>query len=115
MLLQTHFPQHAVYIVFLLYVQWGETPLWKASFRGHQKCMELLIDAGANVDIFNEVSVSRAVRRFFRWGGQKKGMDLLLVTQGVGPGGGNSPSHPAGGELFTFCMFSCRDKQEKDT
>ncbi len=56
---QTYFPQHAVYIVFLLYVQPGQTPLWTASFSGYQKCMELLIDAGANVDIPNEeVSVS---------------------------------------------------------
>ena len=31
-------------------------------------------------------------------GGQKKGIDPLLATQGVGPGGGS--------ELFTFCMFS---------
>ncbi len=39
-------------------VQLGETPLWKASFEGHQKCVDLLIDAGAN-DIPSEVSVSR--------------------------------------------------------
>ncbi len=36
----------------------GETPLWLASICGHQKCVELLINAGANVDVPNEVSVS---------------------------------------------------------
>ena len=55
---QTQFPQHAVYIVFLLCIQSGETPLLVASFSGHQKCMVLLIDAGANVDEPKEVSVS---------------------------------------------------------
>ncbi len=34
----------------------GATPLWTASFSGHQKCMELLIDAGANVDVLNKVN-----------------------------------------------------------
>ena len=48
-------------ISFSSYVQSGETPLWTASFDGHQKCMELLIDAGANVDIPEEVSVSSCV------------------------------------------------------
>ncbi len=41
-----------------IYVQSGQTPLWVASFDGHQKCMELLIDVGANVDVPREVSVS---------------------------------------------------------
>ncbi len=39
-------------------VQLGETPLWIASVKGHQKCVDLLINAGAN-DIPSEVSVSR--------------------------------------------------------
>ncbi len=62
---QTHFPQHAVYIVFL-HVQLGQTPLWTASVSGHQKCMELLINAGANVDIPNEVSVSSFIYTHLR-------------------------------------------------
>ena len=40
-------------------VQSGVSPLWIASFEGHLKCVELLIDAGANVDMQEEeVSVS---------------------------------------------------------
>ncbi len=60
---QTHFPQHAVHIVFLLYVQSGETPLWTASFDGHKKCVKLLIDAGANIDVPKEVSVVHTSQR----------------------------------------------------
>ena len=47
-----------LFTLFSSYVQEGRSPLWTASFSGHQKCMELLIDAGANVDIPKEVSVS---------------------------------------------------------
>ncbi len=47
-----------LFTLFSSYVQSGATPLWAASFEGHQKSMELLIDAGANVDVPNEVSVS---------------------------------------------------------
>ncbi len=36
-------------------MQLGQTPLWAASFYGHQKCVELLIDAGANVDVQEKV------------------------------------------------------------
>ncbi len=51
------------FVAFLttLFTQLGATPLWAASFHGQQKCMKLLIDAGANVDVPNEVSVSIAV------------------------------------------------------
>ncbi len=45
-----------LFTLFSSYVQSGETPLCTASFYGHQKCMELLIDAGANVDVPKEVS-----------------------------------------------------------
>ncbi len=47
-----------LFTLFSSYVQSGETPLLVASFEGHQKCMELLIDAGANVDVPQKVSVS---------------------------------------------------------
>ena len=53
-----HFSHNMLFTSFSSYVQEGETPLWTASFHGHQKCMELLIDAGANVDVPKEVSVS---------------------------------------------------------
>ncbi len=40
-------------------MQDGQTPLYIASYFGHQKCMELLINAGASVDVTTEeVSVS---------------------------------------------------------
>ncbi len=41
-----------------MYVQLGQTPLYVARLRGHQKCMELLIKAGAIVDVPTEVSAS---------------------------------------------------------
>ena len=42
-----------------MHVQSGQSPLWSASFYGHLKCVELLINAaGANVDMQDEVSVS---------------------------------------------------------
>ncbi len=54
---QTLSSQHFVIIVSH-YLQSGESPLWTASFDGHQKCVELLINAGSNVDMLNKVSVS---------------------------------------------------------
>ncbi len=39
------------------FVQFGQFPLWVASLQGHQKCVELLINAQANVDMQNEVSI----------------------------------------------------------
>ena len=41
-----------------MHVQSGQSPPWAASFYGHLKCVELLINAGANVDMQDEVSVS---------------------------------------------------------
>ena len=42
-----------------MYVQWGESPIWLASFNGHEECVDQLIKAGANVDVPQEVSVTR--------------------------------------------------------
>ena len=53
---QTLSTQHIVFVS--LYVQSGGSPLWTASFKGYQKCVELLINAGSIVDMQNEVSVS---------------------------------------------------------
>ncbi len=57
-LLYKHISHNMLFTLFSSYVQSGQTPVWKASFNGHQKCLELLIDAGANVDVLSEVSVS---------------------------------------------------------
>ena len=46
------------YYCSVLHVQSGQSPLWVASGDGHLKCVELLINAGANVDMQDEVSVS---------------------------------------------------------
>ena len=46
-------------IHLILYVQLDqESPLWVASFDGHHKCVHLLIEAGANVDVPKRVSVT---------------------------------------------------------
>ena len=42
----------------LTYLQWGETALLTASFKGHWKCVQLLVDAEANVDVPKEVNVT---------------------------------------------------------
>ena len=47
-----------MYITIFLSLQSGESPLWLASFNGHQKCVFLLIEAGANVDVPKRVSVT---------------------------------------------------------
>ena len=39
-------------------VKGGQSPIWIASYFGHQKCVEVLIKAGAIIDIPSEVSVS---------------------------------------------------------
>lgn len=55
-----HFPPNVLLSLFLiLYVQSGVTPLWAASFNGHQKCVELLINAEANVDMQKKVKVKK--------------------------------------------------------
>ncbi len=40
------------------HMQLGKSPLWSAIFKGHQKCVLLLIDAGANINVQKAVSVS---------------------------------------------------------
>ncbi len=42
-------------------LQWRQSPLYVASFNGHQKCVQLLLEAGAIVDVQEEVSVRVSV------------------------------------------------------
>ena len=42
--------------MYMLILQWGETPLYEASQRCHDKVVEVLIAAGADVNLANEVS-----------------------------------------------------------
>ena len=39
-------------------MQSGQTPLYIASFHGHQKCAQLLIKAGANINVPKPVSMT---------------------------------------------------------
>ncbi len=48
-------------ILLSFILQWRESPLWLASFYGHQKCVQLLLEAGAIVDVQKEVSVRVSV------------------------------------------------------
>ena len=41
---------------FPVIVQWGETPLYRASESGHYEVVEVLITAGADVNLANKVS-----------------------------------------------------------
>ncbi len=45
------------------YVQSGDSPLYTASYSGHRKCVELLINAGASLDVPKEVSVVHTSQR----------------------------------------------------
>ncbi len=42
-------------------LQTGESLLYLASFNGHQKCVQLLLEAGAIVDVQKDVSVRVSV------------------------------------------------------
>ncbi len=42
-------------------LQWRQSSLYAASFCDHQKCVELLLEAGAIVDVQKEVSVRVSV------------------------------------------------------
>ncbi len=61
-------------------------------------------------ETYKQLSIYQGHKKIFLGGGQKKGMDPLLVTQGVGLGGANSPSRPAGGELFTLYVLREKDR-----
>ena len=44
--------------------QFGQTPLYIASFHGHQNYVELLIQMGANVDVPKQVSIMLSISTF---------------------------------------------------
>ncbi len=46
-----------LFTLFSSHVQSGHAPLMSACFSGYQKCVKLLINAGAIVDALNKVSV----------------------------------------------------------
>ena len=48
-------------ILLSFILQWRQSPLYAASFYGHQKCVQLLLEAGAIVDVQKEVSVRVSV------------------------------------------------------
>ena len=43
-------------VYYMLILQYGETPLFMASSGGHDRVVEVLIAAGANVNFVNGVS-----------------------------------------------------------
>ena len=46
------------YVSYTLYcIQYGDTTLYKACSRGYDKTVDLLIKAGANIDVVNDVSL----------------------------------------------------------
>ncbi len=47
-----------LFMFYVMHVQWKQSPVFLASFKGHHKCVDLLINAGANVDLQKAVSVS---------------------------------------------------------
>ncbi len=48
---------HALFLITHDILQTGGSPLYSASFYGHQKCVQLLLEAGAIIDVQTNVSV----------------------------------------------------------
>ena len=44
------------HLCYPVIVQWGETPIYVASLYGHDKVVEVLLTAGADVNLPNKVS-----------------------------------------------------------
>ena len=58
-------PRCTVYYVYLL-LQGGRTALWWASNKGREECLEALLQGGAEVDMQDNVSSTKAVRCMLR-------------------------------------------------
>ena len=50
------FTYNLLFTTYMLILQQGETPLYEASQSGHDKVVEVLIAAGADVNLAEEVS-----------------------------------------------------------
>ena len=50
-----------VYYIYLL-LQFGRTALMLASLRGHEACVKRLLKSGARVNMWDEVSNTKAVK-----------------------------------------------------
>ena len=59
-------------------LQWGQTPLYSASFNGHDKCLELLVAAGAQVNAQQEVCVTNNIKLDALFESQWRGFHVSL-------------------------------------